>query len=215
MFLPRNADAGRTPKRKRVVVAGLALALVAPLASCADKDHIVIGVPDAGTGTHGGPRMEEELIEPLAQEYVEQFEDITEDTPEVSTTPISAEQRIDQLREGKVSMTFGCVGELLDVLDPAKGRELRELYAAEEKPDRVEWRDITHSTMLSALPPELAATHPGAAVICEDETLPQNIVALWAKPQPDRYELRAANNVAGGGSTEKLRATAAGEDYVQ
>ncbi|TYR20605.1 hypothetical protein FYJ87_06615 [Corynebacterium urealyticum] len=215
MFFPRNANAGRTPKRKRVVVAGLALALVAPLSSCAEKEQIVIGVPDAGTGTHGGQRMEEELIEPLAQEYVEQFEDISEDTPEVSTTQISAEQRIDQLREGKVSMTFGCVGELLDVLDPAKGRELREMYAAEEEPDRVKWRDITHSTMLSALPSELAATHPGAAVICEDDTLPQNIVALWAKPQPDRYELRAANNVAGGVSTEKLRATAAGEDYVQ
>ena len=210
MFLPRNADAGRTPKRKRVVAAGLALALAAPLASCADKDQIVIGVPDAGTGTHGGPRMEEELIEPLAQEYVEEFEDISEDTPEVSTTPIPAGQRINQLREGKISMTFGCVGELLDILDPAKSRELRE-----QKPDRVTWGDIIHSTMLSALPPELAATNPGAAVICEDDTLPQNIVALWAKPQPDRYELRAANNVAGGVSTDKLRATAAGEEFVE
>ena len=214
MFLPRNADAGRTPKRKRVVAAGLALALAAPLTSCSDTDQILIGVPDAGTGTHGGPRMAEELIEPLAQEYVEQFEDISEDPPEVSTTQIPAEQRINQLREGKISMTFGCVGELLDALDPTKGRELRETYAAEEKPDRAKWRDITHPTMLSALPSELTATNPGAAVICEDDTLPQNIVALWAKPQPDRYELRAANNVAGGVSTEKLRATAAAEEYV-
>lgn len=216
MFTRRRAGAHSAKTTRRAVAAALTLALCAPLASCGEKpDDVLIGVPDSGRGTDGGPRLDADLINPLAIEYIDELKDIRENTPTVATKHVAASQRIAQLREGKISMTFGCVGELLDELDPAKGQQLREMYAEEENPDRAKWRDITHSTMLSALPADLVGGNPGMAMICGDDSLPQNIVALWRKPQPDRYELRASNNVAGGVSTEKLRAIAEGEEDAE
>lgn len=206
---PARLAANTVAERKVAVRAAAASAVAAlglGLAACSPAgEDIVMGVPDEGRGTFGGPRLDEDLAGALSGKYVEQLEDIEEDPPTVATRVIPAAKRVNLLRQAEINMTFGCVGELLDELDPAKAKDLREMYAKEEHPDRVMWRDITHSTMLSALPSDLEASNPGMAVICADDTLPQNIVALWRKPLPDRYENRAANNVAGGVSTETLK----------
>ncbi|AGP31151.1 glycine betaine ABC transporter substrate-binding protein [Corynebacterium terpenotabidum] len=134
----------------------------------------------------------------------------------VEETRVDDADRISGLRSGDLTLVTGCVGELLDTLDAAKGRELRELYRAEQAEGEVDaetWRDITHSTMVSALPTDLQATDPGLAVACEDESLPQNIVAVYRKPTMDRADRKALNDVAGGVTTADLQAAA--EDVDQ
>jgi hypothetical protein len=129
----------------------------------------------------------------------------------VEVTTVDAGDRIAQVRDGELTVVTGCVGELLDTLDAAKGQELRGLYAEAQEAgdvDRDMWRDITHSTMVSALPTDLQAADPGQSVACEDDSLPQNTVALFAKPTMDRKDRKALNDVAGGVTTEDLRAAA-------
>ena len=58
--------------------------------------------------------------------------------------------------------------------------------------------------MMAALPAGVAASDPGIASICPDETLPQNIVALYDNDKLKRFDRRQLNNVAGGVSTEML-----------
>ena len=45
-------------------------------------------------------------------------------------------------------------------------------------------------------------SNPGIAEVCEDETLPQNIVAVYRAVDIDREDTQALNNVAGGTSVE-------------
>lgn len=195
---------------RKLLSIGLAVGLLGTLASCAeDNDTIVLGVPVADgkmeTANDKSNSIKPQARQPLEDEYETALKDADRQRDvDVVTTAVSISDRIDRLREERIGVTYGCVGELLDLLDPAKGQELRELYAKEDNPDREQWRDITHSTMLSALPADLTASDPGMAVACEDDSLPQNIVAVWKKPFLDRDGRRALNNVAGGVSTEDL-----------
>ncbi|AHW63761.1 Putative membrane protein [Corynebacterium glyciniphilum AJ 3170] len=121
---------------------------------------------------------------------------------------IDGADRLDLLHSGDVNVVLGCVGELLDVLDPVKGEELRGLYAEarDEGADSGQWRDIAHTTMFSALPTDLQASDPGEAVGCDDDSLPQNTVAVYRKTALERSDRRALNNVAGGVSSDDLAA---------
>ncbi|WP_125187103.1 hypothetical protein [Corynebacterium bovis] len=117
---------------------------------------------------------------------------------EATTVAVPSSMRVDAVRDGKVDLVIGCVGELLDVLNPDKGRQLRVMYREDGGEDTDEWRDITHSTMLSALPSDLDASDPGIAVGCDDPTLPQNIVAVYRRGVIDRDDRQALNWAAGG-----------------
>ncbi|MEL4153062.1 hypothetical protein MTQ22_07060 [Corynebacterium bovis] len=126
---------------------------------------------------------------------------------EATTVAVPSSMRVDAVRDGKVDLVIGCVGELLDVLNPDKGRQLRGMYREDGGEDTDEWRDITHSTMLSALPSDLDASDPGIAVGCDDPTLPQNIVAVYRRGVIDRDDRQALNWAAGGTTSEDLGIT--------
>lgn len=125
----------------------------------------------------------------------------------VEVEDVAVADRIERVQLGEVTVVLGCVGELLDVLDPVKGDELRGMYAeevAEGDVDTAQWRDITHTTMFSALPTDLQASDPGEAVGCDDDSLPQNTVAVYRNTALERADRRALNNVAGGVSSDEL-----------
>ncbi|MGP9724635.1 hypothetical protein ACT3SZ_11535 [Corynebacterium sp. AOP40-9SA-29] len=128
---------------------------------------------------------------------------------DVEVRDVTTSDRLDKLHNGEVSVVIGCVGELLDELDPVKGQELRGLYAEaqeeeEEGIDAAQWRDIAHSTMFSALPTDLQASDPGEVSACDDDSLPQNFVAVYRKTALERADRRALNNVAGGVSDDDI-----------
>lgn len=146
---------------------------------------------------------------PLRQALAEEYRSaLDEQGRDVDVVTVPAQERIDRLRSGELTMVVGCVGELLDTLDAAHGQRLRDLYRkakAEGTDDAATWRDITHSTMVSALPTDLQATDPGIATACKDNSLPQNIVALYRVPTMDRKDRKAMNDIAGGVSTDDLK----------
>lgn len=140
----------------------------------------------------------------LSGRYESAFGDIDRG---VEVRDISPGERLEKLHSGELTVVLGCVGELLDELDPVKGQELRGLYDEaqdEGTVDPSQWRDITHSTMFSALPTDLQASDPGEAVGCDDDSLPQNTVALYRKTALGRADRKALNNVAGGVSSDEL-----------
>lgn len=151
--------------------------------------------------------------DPVQQRLVSSYEsELSSAGSSVEVRDVTADDRVPELLSGELTMMIGCVGELLDELDPVKGDELREMYAeaqdAEadggEAVDASQWRDITHSTMYSALPTELQTSDPGEAVGCKDESLPQNIVAVYRKGDLDRSDRKALNNVAGGLTSDEI-----------
>lgn len=185
----------------------LAVTLAASLAGCSadttSPAHAEIA--DAVDATVLIGSTGDSLQRQIAREYADS---LRESGRTVETTVVDAGERVDLLRNGELTMVTGCVGELLDTLDAAKGRELRGLYRkaeAEDTADPATWRDITHSTMVSALPTDLQAADPGLAVACGDDSLPQNNVVLYRKTTMDRKDRKALNDVAGGVSTAELR----------
>lgn len=121
---------------------------------------------------------------------------------EVEQVPVAAPDRLTELRSGAVDVVFGCTGEFIDLLDPHKGEQLRLLFEEQEQPDPAEWRDISHSTMLAALPSDVMASIPGEAQGCADESLPQNLVAIYQKDLLSREQRTAVNNATAGMSFE-------------
>lgn len=201
----------RTPRAaQRTIRACLGMLTVAAvgvgISSCSGESSPVlsIGVPHSPTKKLGVGSREADSLGLYYQHALEKADPETNEKFEVERVTIDPRQRIDDLRSGRIQVTFGCVGELLDLLDAHKGQQLRELYRKEDKPDPAKWRDITHSTMMAALPAGVAASDPGIASICPDETLPQNIVALYDNDKLKRFDRRQLNNVAGGVSTEML-----------
>lgn len=127
---------------------------------------------------------------------------------QVEVVTVPADERIERLRSGELTMVIGCVGELLDTLDAAHGQSLRGLYREAQAggtADAATWRDITHSTMVSALPTDLQATDPGIAIACKDDSLPQNVVAVYRTATMDRKDRKALNDIAGGVSSDDVQ----------
>ncbi|WP_297008589.1 hypothetical protein [uncultured Corynebacterium sp.] len=204
-----------TPRRTGTTVAVLTVtaltALTVPLLASCNSGRTVPGHAALAVETEAGVTVgatDDPLQQALAQKYGNA---LSEAGRTVTGATVAAGDRIRQLRDGELTVATGCVGELLDTLDAAKGRELRGLYREARDAgdaDSDTWRDITHSTMLSALPTDLQATDPGMAVACGDDSLPQNTVALYRKPTMDRKDRKALNDVAGGVSTRDLYAAA-------
>lgn len=188
---------------------------------------VSVGLVGCASGGVTGPaqvRMDEELSgpiyvgltdDPVQQRLAGSYEDAFAATGRpVEFRDVDSADRLEMLQAGEVNVVLGCVGELLDVLDPDKGDELRGLYAeaVEEGADPAQWRDITHTTMFSALPTDLQASDPGEAVGCTDDSLPQNTVAVYRKTALERSDRRALNNVAGGVDSSDLAEESEGRD---
>ena len=156
------------------------------------KAGLILGVPDSDT-------IEPSLLPGIRATYVEKLEGTDHPVRPIAVTDA---KRIEDVRNGQVDVTFGCVGELLDLADANAADRLRSEYAAEEDPDPVTWRDAVHSTLLGTMPGGVTLSNPGIAEVCEDETLPQNIVAVYRAVDIDREDTQALNNVAGGTSVE-------------
>ncbi|WP_133258566.1 hypothetical protein [Corynebacterium heidelbergense] len=160
-----------------------------------------IGVPDQSSGAASDMRMRPNLITPLAKEYQSA---LSRPGRHITLVPLRPSQRLDALREKKVELVFGCVGEMLDQMDHNTAKQVRGRFATSGSPDTPRWRDVTHSTLLSATPSDVGVSDPGLATPCPDPTIPQNTVALYDKPRINREDRRALNNVAGGISTQDL-----------
>lgn len=193
-------------KTKACAVAVSLAAVGVGISACHnDTDTMVkIGVPRSEVAPANIGQRESDSLGLYYLHALEKTDPETEEKFTVERVSIDPQKRIEALRTGKVAVTFGCVGELLDLLDAHKAQQLRELYKKEEKPDPAKWRDITHSTMMATLPAGIAASDPGIASMCTDESLPQNIVALYDNTSLKRFDRRQLNNVAGGVSTEML-----------
>lgn len=181
------------------VIAALAVAGLG-LASCSIFDaHPTLQL---GVTTHSAPGgMPQKDAEALANYYAKWLSEEELDSDEamdVDEQSVPADERISAVRNGDVGLVFGCTGEFIDLLDPHKGQQLRDLFAEQSNPDMAEWRDISHSTMLAALPADVAASIPGEAQGCTDDSLPQNVVAVYQKDLLTREQRTAVNNATAG-----------------
>ncbi len=133
--------------------------------------------------------------------------------------------RVDAVRSGTATMSFGCTGELLTLMDPAGARRLAMEYQADDDPGKAsspEWRDRVYGAMSAALPAEIMATDPSNAQACGDDTapvigpgstdaevaaaLPRHLVPFYAKPALDRRaRVEVLNRIAGSISTDEVR----------
>lgn len=199
-----------TPTAVRAAVAAAVRALSVGVSGCA-----ATGATGAASQARSADAAAPVVLGVTGEEYQQRLVDSYDAAfgaagREVEFRDIAAEDRLSSVHSGEFTVVLGCVGELLDVLDPDKGDELRELYAEEETAegeiDPAQWRDITHTTMFSALPTDLQASDPGEAVGCPDDSLPQNTVAIYRNTALERADRRALNNVAGGVTSDELAA---------
>jgi len=182
------------------------LAAIGGLTACAEEqpEPFLIGVPEKPVG-HA----------PMPERYSEAFgrylvRELNGDDRKGERQPVPADQRTRQLRTGEINVTFGCTGELLDLLDRNRAMELRHELKKEGgeggNGEEVDEKYLVYDELLSSLPQEVGATLPGDATPCEDSSLPQNAVVLYAKRVVGRDELRKLNSVALGTSMEMLGA---------
>ena len=124
---------------------------------------------------------------------------------------VPSEERMQAVQSGGVTLSFGCTGELLGLIDPVTARELADEYIADDDPGKAlspEWRDRVYAAVSSALPGEIMATDPSNALGCEGydgPELPQNIVPVYRKPMLDRRDRLILNSVGGTISTADIR----------
>lgn len=91
---------------------------------------------------------------------------------EAEVRPVATDERIDAVRTGQVTLSFGCTGELLGLLAPDTARQLADEYRADPDPGKAtsaEWRDRVYVAMSEALPGEVMATDPSNAQGCGAE----------------------------------------------
>lgn len=164
------------------------------------KDQeLVIGIPEASADHE---HMDEHMIAGLQHYYSEAMD---KDGRYITAVSVPHEKRFEALRTGEIQLTYGCVGELVNHLDGHKGQLMRQLFEEDEDQDPATWRNIMHGTLTSLLPGDLAISDTGIAVGCDDDSLPQNIVAIYEKSVMDRGDRTALNHVAGGVSSDMLR----------
>lgn len=204
-----NRMVGRTMRRNprtRVLTGVLCAGLAMGVAGCTSSESTRVAAPALKAAEERTLELgvtDDPVQQQLVENYTSEFAAVGR---EVEVSEVEQGDRVPRLLAGDLTVVLGCVGELLDELDPVKGRELRELYTEAqteeagggEPVDAAQWRDIAHTTMFSALPTELQASDPGEAVGCADDSLPQNIVAVYRKGELDRPDRKALNNVAGG-----------------
>lgn len=215
-------SAGRAP-----VMVSATLATALALAGCASQEPAV-PVPAEQTEpvvVGADARVAQQAV--MAEVYVGALERRGRGAAPIVEVP--ADERMLAVQSGTVTLSFGCTGELLGLIDPATARELAEEYLADDDPGKAlsaEWRDRVYGAMSAALPGEIMATDPSNAQGCgredgldEDEAaalearvdedpgavLPQHIVPFYLKPALTRADrVHVLNRVAGSLSTEEL-----------
>lgn len=138
---------------------------------------------------------------------------------------VDSNARVQAVADGEVTMSFGCTGELLGLLDPATARSLADEYrndTAEDKATNAQWKDRVYNAFSKALPGDVMATDPGETVGCDwlgdteqeravsanpGAVLPQFVVPFYRKPALVRQErVEVLNRVAGSLNTKDLSA---------
>ena len=208
-----------------VLSAGVVGALV--LSGCASQDP---GVPEPAAQTQPitvGADLADAQQAVLGEIYVGAMERRGRGAEAVIDVP--SEERMQAVQSGGVTLSFGCTGELLGLIDPVTARELADEYIADDDPGKAlspEWRDRVYAAVSSALPGEIMATDPSNAQGCGREdglsdaeaaaleasvaddpgaVLPQHIVPFYLKPAMTRSDrVNVLNRVAGSMSTEEL-----------
>ncbi len=184
---------------RRAVGAVSAAAIIGSiaLAGCASQDPAMPDPPaqtaPVVVGADGGD--DQQLV--LAEVYAGALESRGR---EADVVDVPADERIDAVRTGHVSMAFGCTGELLGILAPDTARQLAEEYEADDDPGKAtsaEWRDRIYGAMSEALPGEVMATDPSNAQGCGAET------ELAGQPgSDDAADSSGGSGDAGGGSRD-------------
>ncbi|WP_448851186.1 hypothetical protein [Corynebacterium sp. 335C] len=103
----------------------------------------------------------------LAEVYAGGFARVGRDASTRLDVPL--EMRVDAVRSGSATMSFGCTGELLVLMDRETALQLAIEYQADEDPGKAlspEWRDRVYGAMSAALPGDLMATDPSNAQAC-------------------------------------------------
>lgn len=134
---------------------------------------------------------------------------------------VGVDQRVDAVRMGQVTVSFGCTGELLQRLNPSEAEALHEEYAADDNPNKAsdpEWRDRVYDAMSRSFPGDVMATDPSNAQACswlaedDEDYLPQHLVPFYKKPALDRHQrVEVLNRLAGSISTSEIQEMT--EDY--
>lgn len=221
----RTSGRWASPGKRGAVPVVLAAALA--LTGCASQDPAVPASAEQREPVLVGADLADDQQAVLAEVYAGALERKGRDTS--GTVEVSSDERMRAVQSGEVTMSFGCTGELLGIIDPTTARQLAEEYAADDDPGKAmsaEWRDRVYGAMSAALPGEIMATDPSNAQGCgrenglsEDEAkrlearaaddpgavLPQHIVPFYLKPALTRANrVDALNRVAGSLSTDEL-----------
>lgn len=191
-----------------VLVAGAAL-----LTSCASNEPTMSrpAVQDSQVTVGAYGTDPQQLV--LAEVYAGSFQRSGREG--VTLTGLASGERISAVRSGEATMAFGCTGELLGLLDPARARELAEEYARDDDPDKElspEWRDTTYAAFSESLPGSMMATDPSNAQGCDNvnkanpgASLPQHVVPFYSVPALTRRDrVDALNRVAGSLTTKEV-----------
>lgn len=114
---------------------------------------------------------------------------------------------IRSIREGDADVAVVCTGTALELLDPAKAKELSEKFAAKggqtADVNSGEARDEVYAAMVASLPETVAAANPSTTEGCENSAgetmleLPQNIVPIFRKHLLDHHDRQSLNKVSG------------------
>ncbi|UBI03084.1 type 2 periplasmic-binding domain-containing protein [Corynebacterium freneyi] len=223
----RGAESTGTSTARLPVMLSATLATTLVLAGCASQDPAVPVPAEQSEPVVVGAdaRIAQQAV--MAEVYAGALERRGREAAPVVEVP--ADERMLAVQSGTVTLSFGCTGELLGLIDPATARELAEEYLADDDPGKAlsaEWRDRVYGAMSAALPGEIMATDPSNAQGCgredgldEDEAtalearahedpgavLPQHIVPFYLKPALTRADrVNVLNRVAGSLSTEEL-----------
>ncbi|BAU95508.1 hypothetical protein N24_1246 [Corynebacterium suranareeae] len=115
--------------------------------------------------------------------------------------------QLTRLRDDSTDLVIACSGELLEYYNPDLAEEFKAKYKDQESIDinSGEWREKVYDALQGSLPNSLVATDPSNAVGCEgNDSLPQNIVPIYRKPNLAREDRQTLNFVSGALSTEQL-----------
>ncbi|MBC2681913.1 hypothetical protein [Corynebacterium anserum] len=172
---------------------------------------VVIGVPDTDPQQ---PWVDGEVVKGLQLYYADML-DRTDRT--IITQHISLKDRLDKVRTGDIQFTFGCLGEMLDMVAPLQGEQLRRTIAKQAPVDLTTQQHMTHGTLLSVLPNGVTITDFGSAVACKKKgknDLPQNIVGLVNDRLMDREDKVTFSQGINGKTLDELRRGAEDPDSV-
>lgn len=172
---------------------------------------VVIGVPSMDPQD---PLINDEVLMGLQLYYADMLDRTNRN---IIVEEISLKDRLEKVRTGEVQFTFGCIGEMLDMIGPHQARQLREAIAEDDSIDPTTQQHMTHGTLLSVLPNGVTITDFGRATACKKhgrDDLPQNIVGLVNDRLLDREDKVTISRGINGKTLEEFRRAAEDPDSV-